>query len=129
MSFVVIIVGWLLRSVPFKVRQQLVVHILDSVQALPLSAIIDANEQGELTIRNRSLDIETVRALHAHARSALENKALNLIREQVKYEAAIGAVTKAVTGDDLTFYRAALWWGQREEHFLSLLAGREEPDL
>lgn len=125
------LVGWTLkRNLSIQERNQIVIHLLDALKAVPLSAIIDVNTQGELTVSGRTLDMESGRVLLSTARAALDNKALNLIREQVKYEAYVGAVTKAALPEDMLFYRAALWWGQREEHFLNQLAqNQEEPDL
>lgn len=124
------LVGWALkRKLTSAQRHAVVMHILDNVHALPLSAIIDTDEDGGITVNNRVLDIETSSQLREHARSALDNKALILIREQVKYQSYVGAATKAANADDLTFYRAALWFGQEVEKYLILLAGREEPTL
>lgn len=125
------LVTWLLkRNLPLEARNNLVVHILGSLQALPLSAIIDVNADGELTISGRTLDIGKGMQLQKGADQALRNQALNLIREQVKYESFVGAATKAADANDLLFYRAALWWGQEVERLLKLLAQRgQEPDL
>lgn len=112
-------------------RNLLTVALLDKLQASPLHAIIDVDEKsGEMLVQGRPLDIEKGRQLMDSARGALRNQALNLIREQVKYEAFVGAAIKSATIEDLTFYRAALWWGQEIERLLKLLAQRnEEPDL
>lgn len=76
------------------------------------------------------MDMEKAKVLQEAARTALNNQALILIREQVVYETFTASATKAVTGEDLTFYRSALWWGQRIEYYLRLLAQRQqEPDL
>lgn len=128
---IVWLVGWLLTfKLSAEDKNKIVIHILDNLQAKQLGAIIDTNEDGELTISGKTVDIEKASQLRAHARSGLENKALNLIREQVVYETFTGAATKAITGEDLLFYRAALWYGQQVEKHLKLLAGRqEEPAL
>lgn len=120
-------VVWLLQKLVGK--DKLVIHILDAVEARQLNAIIDVNADGEMTISGKTVDIEKGNQLRAHARAGLENKAFALIREQVVYEAFTGAATKAMTGDDLLFYRAALWWEQRVQAHLQLLAGRNEPDI
>lgn len=123
------LVGKLIKRTSTAERNKIVIHILDSLQASPLNDIISVNDDGELTVNNRSLDIEKGRQLRTAADAALRNQALNLIREQVKYIAFVGAATKAQLPEDLLFYRAALWWGQEIERFLKLLAQRQEPDL
>lgn len=123
----------LLKSARLSVadRNLLTAVMLDTLQALPLHEIINSDEQtGELMVQGRPLDIEKSRQLMTSAELALRNQALNLVREQVVYEAFVGSAIKARTTDDLTFYRAALWWGQQIEKYLRLLAQRkQEPDL
>lgn len=130
-KFVVWVVGYALRcNLTPKERNEIVVHILTTLQAVPLSDIISTNEQGEMTVSGRTLDMESGKQLMSHARAAQSNQALHLIREQVKYESFVGATTKAALPEDLLFYRAALWWGQREEYFLAQLSQtQEELDL
>lgn len=127
---VVWFVGWALRrNLSIEERNKIVIHLTKALQAVPLSAIISENTHGEVTVSGSTLDMETARMLLGHARAALDNKALHLIREQVTYEAFVGSAIKAQNSADMLFYRAALWWGQREEYFLKLLAQSEEPDL
>lgn len=125
------IVGFVLKlNLSVEGRNRITVHLLDTLHALPLGDIIAENEDGFLTINGRTLDMEKARQLQIAADAALRNQSLSLIREQVKYEASIGAAVKATSVIDLLFYRAALWWGQEEEKYLRILAQKEkEPDL
>lgn len=111
-------------------RNSLVIHILERLHALPLSDTIYQDNNGNIIVNGRSLELEDVRALHSHATNALENKALTLIRQQVMYQATtIGLMSKAHSDLDLLFSRAAIWWGQQEQEKLLLLARRiPEPD-
>lgn len=129
-TLVVKLVGLALKlPLSIKAKNKLTIHILESLHAVPLRDIITQSDTGEISIKGRELDIEGARKLQTQARYAQTNQALNLIREQVKYEAFVGSATKAGIPEDLLFYRAALWFGQREEYFLRLLAGSEEPTL
>lgn len=121
---------WLMRR-PLTIgqRNQVVIHILGSLKAVPLSAIITTDEDGRLCIEGKPVDVELGRVLMNHARAAQENKALNLIRKQVQFEAFLGAAHKATTPEDLLFYRAAIWFGQRIELYLAQLSPSETPDL
>ena len=129
-ALVVRLIGWLMRR-PLSTaeRNAIVIHILGSLNAVPLSAIIETDAQGQLLIEGKPVDVERGVVLMRHAQMARSNKALNLIRTQVQYEAFLGAGHTARTPEDLLFYRAAIWWGQREDHYLALLAPREEPEL
>lgn len=105
--------------------------ILDKLQAAPLRAILETDEEtGVLLVGGKSIDIEKGKQLMSAAQGALRNPALNLIREQVVHEAFIGAAVKSQHPYDLVFYRAALWWGQQVDIHLKKLAGKnEEPNL
>ncbi len=130
-GLVVWLVGIALKlELTSKQRNEIVIHLLNSVHAVPLGAIIDENDQGEMTVSGRTISMEKGSRLQSAAFAALNNETMNLIREQVKYEAYVGAATKTATPEDLGFYRAALWWGQREEYFLKLLSQtKEQPEL
>lgn len=130
-TFVVWLVGFALKlELTSKERNKIVIHLLDNLQAVPLSDIIGTNEQGEMLVQGRTITMEKGARLQSAAHAMLTNQAMNLIREQVKYETYVGAATKTATPEDLTFYRAALWWGQREEYFLKLLSQtKEQPEL
>ena len=105
-------------------RNRLVVHILDNVQA-PIRDTIYTDNEGNLIVNGRSLNIEEMKQLREHARSALDNKALLLIRQQVMYEAFLIAIASKARNDlDLYFSRAAVWWGNAVEQKLNILAQR-----
>lgn len=126
---------WLLDgTLPIKTRHLLTRKLLDGLGALPLADIIYTDaETKELVINGRIAEVEEIRRLRETARSALNNPALKLIREQVAYIASVMGSAKAVTIDDLQFTRAALWWGQEEDRILKTLAQRldttEQPEL
>lgn len=111
-------------------RNSVVVHILDSLQGLPLASIITVNELGETLINGSPLDMEKAKQLKESARVALDNIALKVINQQVVFQAVTGGVHNAVTPEHLYFYRAAIWFSQQAEAQLKLLAQRsEEPNL
>lgn len=111
-------------------RNLLTAAILNTLQALPLHAILEQDESGAMIVQGKPLDVEKGRQLRDGAAAALRNPALLLIREQITYTAFVGASITSKIPEDLLFYRAALWWGQETEKLLKLLAQRsEEPDL
>jgi hypothetical protein len=127
------IVGKLLKSdLSTRDRNTLVIHILDTLHALPLRDTIYVADDGTLIVNGRSLTLEEMKALRESARAALDNRALNLIREQVSYQAInVALASKAQLDIDLYFSRAAIWWGQQVDAKLALLAQRtpEPPSL
>lgn len=133
-KLVVWIVGWALkRNLTIEERNKIVVHILTSLQAAPLTDIITVSEEG-IKIGDKFLDMEQATLLREASMLALNNRALKLIREQVTYVAFVLLGIKADDAKSLLFARAALWWGQQEEFYLQLLAQKkhtveEEPDL
>lgn len=106
-------------------RNKLETEILDTLEALPLKEVFSITENGEMTVRGKVIEYDKAIRLREYANSALDNQLLNLIREQVAYEAIAGGIHKCITPEDLYFYRAALWWGQRELAHLKSIAVRE----
>lgn len=99
---------------------------MDNLQSLPISSIITTNEEGEILLNGSSLDIEKIRLLRESARIALDNPALKIINQEVLFIAVTGGLHKAVTPEDLYFYRAAIWFGQQLESQLKILAQRTD---
>lgn len=110
-------------------RALLTTAILDKLGALPLSAIITNDEQGQLLVHNEPLNIENARILRDSAIQALENQALALIRSQVAFSAITIGIHKAEKVEQMIFGRTALWWGQEVERYLMILAQRNEPTV
>ena len=102
--------------------------ILDKLEALPLRAIVTDSDEGIL-INGKQADIDTLRALRDSAISALDNKALNFIGEQVVWIATDRVIRKALTPEESYFYRAAIWFGEQLKEQLQILAGygKESP--
>lgn len=114
------------KDLSIEERNKIVIHLMDIVQALPLNDIINVNSDGEILINGSSLDLDKARQLREHARVALDNKALRLIREQVSFQAIALGVHQVESERQMLFARAALWWGQTEDKLLKSLAQRTE---
>ena len=120
------LIRWLVgRNLTLEQRNEIVVHILDNLQALPVSGIITVNDDGQLLINNRSLDIEKIKQLRESARAAQDNVALKVVNHEVLYTAVVGGIHKSMTPEDMYFYRAAIWYGQQQQIQLALLAQRQ----
>ncbi len=114
------------NSLSLEERNSIVIHILENLHALPINGIISTNDEGEILLNGRSLSIEQIRQLRESARLALDNAALKVINEQVLYASVVGGLHKAISPEDLYFYRAAIWFSQQLEAQLKILAQREE---
>lgn len=97
---------------------------MDNLEMVPLDEIFK-EDNGDILVGGKVVDVDKAFQLREQANVALDNSTLNLITEQVAYEAFVGGVHKCVTPEDLYFYRAALWWGQRVKKHLMSLAGRD----
>jgi hypothetical protein len=104
-------------------RNSLIVHIMDATKALPLNDMIAYSDEGELLINGRTVSVEKGMQLRESAKAALENQALNIITTQVAWLAVTLGVHKLQGVNDQYFMRTALWWGQRQQECLKLLAG------
>lgn len=109
-----------------KQRNEIIIHILDNLQGLPISGIIKVNDEGEVLLNGRSLDLDKVRQLRESAMLALDNQAIKIVNQEVLYAAIVGGLHKATSDNDLYFYRAAIWFGQQVEMQLKILAQRIE---
>lgn len=107
-------------------RNNIIKHILGSLQTLPISGIITTNTDGEILISGRSLDIEKAVELREAAKVVLSNKAFKLVNREVLYVAVVGGLHKSKSDIDLYFYKAAIWFGQQFEIQLRILAQQAE---
>lgn len=105
---------------------ELSIHIMDIVQATPIHDIIYTNDDGQLIVNGKPVEMEKMVQLREHARIALDNKALELIRKQVAFTAIANGIHKAETPEQMIFNRAAIWYHQMLENHLKLLAQRED---
>lgn len=103
-------------------RALLTNQILDSLAALPLHDIIYINEEGSLFIRGKAVEMEVAKKLRDSAGVALNSYALNLIRDQVLFEALNMGMIGMTRIEESVFSKAAVWWGQRQEKILVMLA-------
>ena len=110
------------RNLSLEDRNKIIVYIMESLQILPLHDIIYVNDEKEIIVNNRPLDMEKAISLRNSAKSALENPAFKLITEQVNYLAITKGVHKAESPLDMLSYRFALWWGNEVMNKLKILA-------
>jgi len=106
-------------------RSLLISAILKKVAALPLSDILYCNDKGILFVNGRKVDAAETIQLRESALKVLEAKAFRLIREQVVYTTFVQAAHKSMTPEDLIFGKAALWWGNKEDEYLKILAAED----
>lgn len=129
-KFSVWLVGFLLKrgNLSLKDRNKLISYILEDLHALPISSIISVSDGGELLLNGRSLDLEKAKQLRESARLALDNVSFKVVNQEVLFMAVVGGLHKALSPEDLYFYRAAIWFGQRLEEQLKILAQRTDDE-
>ncbi|MES2060203.1 MAG: hypothetical protein V4438_04200 [Patescibacteria group bacterium] len=117
--------AWLLKKTDLALpeRNLLTASVLENLAALSLRDIIKV-EDGILLIGGKPVDMELARVLRESARGALNNTAFKLIREQVMFEAMSTGTYTAKSDLDVYFGKASVWYGQREQAFLEILAGQ-----
>lgn len=126
------VVAWFRGDLTDEDRNLITGVLLDAVGALPLRDILYTDENSmELVVNGKPVDdMQIARNLRDSAKAALSNRAFNLIKEQVAYEAASQAARQVKTIQDLIFMRAALWWGEQVDQKLRLLAQQtQDADL
>lgn len=121
---------WLLsrKSLNTKERQLLTNKILEKIDSLPTHAIITV-DGNTFSIRGVPLDGERAIMLRESADNALHNAALNLVHEQVLYQAVSIGIHQANTPEQIQFAKAAIWYSQEEKKLLQMLSQGTAPEL
>lgn len=125
---IVKLVIWLLKSsiITLEDRNTLTTSVLDKLTILPMYDIIKVNENGQLLINNRVVDLEKARLLRESALAALNNQSLKAVHEQVLFTAITMGVHNVTTPEQMLFSRAAIWYSQQEITILKTLAQQNE---
>lgn len=117
------------RKLSVDQMNELSVYIMDNLGNLPIYDIIYLNEDNQLFINGKIVDdIEKMMQLREHARTALSNIALKIIKDQVAFTAIANGIHKAETPQALLFNRAAIWYHQQLENHLKILAQQSDQD-
>lgn len=123
MSWSVRLLLWLLaeKRLTLAERNALSTVILERLEALPIRGIITNSDEGIL-INGQPVSVEKMRTLRESALAALDNSALNLVGDQVRWVATERLLHKVVVPEDLHYYRAALWGIEQLKAHLQTLA-------
>lgn len=118
------IVLWLLRrkSLSSAERTLLINQILSATRVFPTHAII-TKDGGKIFIRGVPLDVEKAMVLRESALVALSNPALKMVHEQALYDAISLSLHESQNFEQVSFGKAAVWYGQREIELLKTFAG------
>lgn len=120
-------VVWLLKgNLSLQHRSVLLKSILGNLQVLPLHEIIQASESGSLIIKGKELDYEELGMLKESAKALRDNRVYGLIQDQVLFEAMTQSLA-STNFEQSYFFKAAVWWGRRENELTKMIAG--SPDL
>lgn len=115
-----------LQSLSVESRNLLTVSLLDRIGALPIRDIIALSESNQLLVNGVPLEYDVAIKLREGAKAALNNPALKLVWDQVRYTAFVGGVSTSEKSLDLYFYKTAIWNGEQERNWLRVLAGTQE---
>ena len=122
-NFCIKLVGWLMnRDLSTEQMNKLTIYIMGNLGNLPIRDIIYLNKENQLVVNRKIVDLEKMRQLREHARIALDNKAIDLIKKQISFIAIANGIHKAERPEQLIFNRAAIWYHQQFDNYLSILA-------
>lgn len=119
-------ISLLLKLIPDKYLMPLVMHRLGAV---PLTAMIQVDENRQILVRGRPVSTEQLVMLKESAAVAVNSQARNLIKEQVRFMAIDQGFLKSDDPKTQTFYKAALWFAQEEDTLLRQMAGPQDQSL
>ena len=122
------LVLWLLKNLSVKDRTKLVNALINNaLDAVPLKAIITIDENRRILVDGKALSPEQNVALTEGAYAALNNQALQLVREHVRFAAIDQGFLKSDDPTKQLFYKAALWYAQEEKNLLTDLSRHSTP--
>lgn len=120
---------WLLKKpLTIENRGLLITCILDRLSMLPLRSIISVNENGSLVIRGKVLDHEEMNIIHESSKALEDNRAFQLIQDEVLYVAHSYAVNGTKCYDDIYASKMAVWWLMEINKNIKILSSNN-PDL
>lgn len=108
-------------------RASLMAEVMHTIDAVPLDDILKVDEQGNLFVKGKPVDMEKAIKLKESATQALSSMARMLVHEQVARLSFVNGFHKATDIDQVLFYKAALWWGEQEDTLLRSIA--QDPTL
>jgi hypothetical protein len=115
--------AWLLKNdLTVEEKSKLTTALINKLSALPIDVIIRVDEQNRVLLNGEPLDMEKTILLREAATSALNNKALNLVQQQINFMAINHGVHQAVNNEQVLFSKAALWINQEEIKLLQILS-------
>lgn len=119
------LVIWLMGRKTFseKERLSLVNAVLRNIDAVPLRALIDVDDNRRILVRGKLASTEDLIVLQQSADTALNSVARNLIHEQVRFMAIDKGYLQSDDPKTQLFYKAALWFAQQENDLLKQMAG------
>lgn len=107
-------------------RNLLTSQVLETLGAVPIRDTISISTSGEILVNGVPPDYDVFLKLREGAQLALENTAMQLVWNQVRYTSLVGSATQGSTPTDIYFYRVAIWIGEQERNWLRILAGIAE---
>lgn len=124
--------AWLLKkNLSVEDRGILVNAVMHSLDTVPLRAMISTDENRRVLVQGKLLSPEQGISLRESATSLLNNQAMKLIREQVRFAAIDQGYLQNEKADPYRelFYKAALWYAQAEKELVEAIAGSEDHSL
>ena len=118
------LVIWLLKksNLSLEDRTALITQLLDKLVAIQSRDIIKTNDEGQLVVNDRLLEVEDVRQLRESSIAILNSFAWKFVREQVEFKAVVVGVHNGDTPEKVYFSKVAIWWGQQIDEILKNLA-------
>lgn len=103
-------------------RTALTAVLLNKLNALPLRSSIIVTPRG-ITINGKKMEPEDMIALREGTVALRDNKARQLINEQIRFLAVKLGIHDALSMDTIMFSKAALWVIEQEDKLISDITG------
>lgn len=113
---------WCIKKSKLSLEQkaQITSALLENIGALPIRDVIEFDYEGTVTVNGQPLNMEKAVMIKQGAKSLRDNFTRRIIRDQMKYNSLMLAVT-GTNIEQIMFAKAANWVLLQEEELLKKL--------
>src|SRR3990167_5181391 len=97
------------KNVPLEDKTALSGALVEHFEIQQFQDVIKLNEQGQIEIQGKPVDMEMARKLRESAQATLDSTVRKLVRDHVDFLAITLGVHNGDTNEKMYFSRAALW--------------------
>ena len=121
-NLIIKFLAWLIKRSNFTLEQKakITAELLDNIGALPIRDVLEFDYEGTIKVGGQAVDMEKAVLIKQGAKVLRDNFARRIIRDQMKYNALMLAIT-GTNLEQIMFAKAANWVMLQEDELLKKL--------